>query len=86
MKKTKAIEDNWVPVWEEEFTFELTVPEIALLRVEVHEYDMSDKDDFGGQTVLPVAELLPGIRAVALYDRKGYKFKNVKLLMRFELV
>jgi hypothetical protein len=46
MKRTKAIEDNWVPVWEEEFTFHLTVPEIALLRVEVHEYDMSEKDDW----------------------------------------
>jgi len=84
MKRTKAIEDNWVPVWEEEFTFHLTVPEIALLRVEVHEYDMSEKDDFGGQTVLPVSELRPGIRAVALFDRKGNKLNNVKLLMRFE--
>uniref|UniRef100_A0A0D9X399 Phosphoinositide phospholipase C n=1 Tax=Leersia perrieri TaxID=77586 RepID=A0A0D9X399_9ORYZ len=84
MKKTKAIEDNWTPVWEEDFTFPLTVPEIALLRVEVHEYDMSEKDDFGGQTVLPVSELLPGIRAVALFDRKGNRFNSVKLLMRFE--
>ncbi|CAN6169344.1 unnamed protein product [Urochloa humidicola] len=86
MKKTKAIEDNWVPVWEEEFTFPMTVPEIALLRVEVHEYDMSEKDDFGGQTVLPVSELRPGIRAVALFDRKGNKYNHVKLLMRFEFV
>ncbi|KAF8775113.1 hypothetical protein HU200_004958 [Digitaria exilis] len=86
MKKTKAIEDNWVPVWEEEFSFPLTVPEIALLRVEVHEYDMSEKDDFGGQTVLPVSELRPGIRAVALFDRKGNKYNHVKLLMRFEFV
>ncbi|KAL6896807.1 hypothetical protein ACP4OV_007379 [Aristida adscensionis] len=84
MKKTKAIEDNWVPVWEEEFSFRLTVPEIALLRVEVHEYDMSEKDDFAGQTVLPVSELRPGIRAVELYNRRGTKFDNVKLLMRFE--
>lgn len=84
MKRTRAIEDNWVPVWEEDFTFKLTVPEIALLRVEVHEYDMSEKDDFGGQTVLPVSELIPGIRAVALHDRKGIKLNNVKLLMRFE--
>ncbi|CAN6200378.1 unnamed protein product [Urochloa humidicola] len=86
MKKTKAIEDNWVPVWEEEFTFPMTVPEIALLRVEVHEYDMSEKDDFGGQTVLPVSELRPGIRAVALFDRKGNRYSHVKLLMRFEFV
>jgi len=86
MKKTKAIEDNWVPVWGEEFSFVLTVPELALLRVEVHEYDMSEKDDFAGQTVLPVSELQPGIRAVALWDRKGNKYPHVKLLMRFEFV
>ncbi|KAL6598718.1 hypothetical protein ACP70R_046116 [Stipagrostis hirtigluma subsp. patula] len=86
MKKTKPIEDNWAPVWEDEFSFPLTVPEIALLRVEVHEYDMSEKDDFGGQTVLPVSELRPGIRAVALFDRRGNKYDNVKLLMRFEFV
>ena len=86
MKKTKPKEDNWVPVWNEEFTFDLTVPELALLRVEAHEYDMSEKDDFAGQTVLPVSELQPGIRAVALSDRKGNKYPNVKLLMRFEFV
>ncbi|KAG1339107.1 phosphoinositide phospholipase C 2 [Cocos nucifera] len=86
MKKTKAIEDDWTPVWNEEFTFPLTVPELALLRIEVHEYDMSEKDDFGGQTCLPVSELRPGIRAVPLFDRKGMKFKSVKLLMRFEFV
>ncbi|KAJ8620947.1 hypothetical protein MRB53_029476 [Persea americana] len=84
MKKTKAIEDNWAPVWNEEFIFPLTVPELALLRIEVHEYDMSEKDDFGGQTCLPVSELRSGIRAIPLCDRKGEKLKNVKLLMRFE--
>ncbi|ONK62497.1 uncharacterized protein A4U43_C07F4540 [Asparagus officinalis] len=86
MKKTKTIEDDWTPVWNEEFIFSLRVPELALLRVEVHEYDMSEKDDFGGQTCLPVSELRPGIRCVPLFDRKGNKFKSVKLLMRFEFV
>ncbi|XWS71572.1 hypothetical protein CRYUN_Cryun03dG0149400 [Craigia yunnanensis] len=86
MKKTKKKEDNWTPVWDEEFTFPLTVPELALLRVEVHEYDMSEKDDFGGQTCLPVSELKPGIRAVPLFDRKGKKLNSVRLLMRFEFV
>ncbi|URE07537.1 zinc finger CCCH domain-containing protein [Musa troglodytarum] len=86
MKKTKTIEDNWTPVWDEEFTFPLTVPELALLRIEVHEYDMSEKDDFGGQACIPVSELRPGIRAVPLFDRKGNKFKSVKLLMRFVFV
>uniref|UniRef100_A0A5B6YX02 Phosphoinositide phospholipase C n=2 Tax=Davidia involucrata TaxID=16924 RepID=A0A5B6YX02_DAVIN len=86
MKKTRTIEDNWIPTWDEEFVFPLTVPELALLRIEVHEYDMSEKDDFGGQTCLPVSELRTGIRAVPIYDHKGNKYKSVKLLMRFEFI
>ncbi|KAI3830004.1 hypothetical protein L1987_04136 [Smallanthus sonchifolius] len=86
MRKTKPKEDTWTPVWNEEFTFELTLPEIALLRIEVHEYDMSEKDDFAGQTCLPVSELRPGIRAVPLCDRKGYPYTAARLLMRFEFV
>ncbi|PKI31854.1 hypothetical protein CRG98_047740 [Punica granatum] len=86
MKKTKKKEDNWNPVWNEEFTFPLTVPELALLRIEVHEYDMSEKDDFAGQTVLPVWELKQGIRAVQLHNRKGEKYSSARLLMRFEFI
>ncbi|MQL88748.1 hypothetical protein Taro_021318 [Colocasia esculenta] len=82
-KRTRAIEDDWTPVWNDEFSFPLTVPELAVLRIEVHEYDMSERDDFGGQTYLPVSELMPGIRAVPLFDRKGAKFDSVRLLMRF---
>ncbi|KAJ0978237.1 hypothetical protein J5N97_013711 [Dioscorea zingiberensis] len=33
MKKTRTIEDDWTPVWNEEFTFPLSVPEIALFRI-----------------------------------------------------
>ncbi|KAL1825208.1 hypothetical protein DCAR_0313341 [Daucus carota subsp. sativus] len=86
MKKTKTLEDNWIPNWNEKFEFPLTVPELALLRIEVHEYDMSEKDDFGGQSCLPVSELRSGIRAVPLYSRKGDKYNSVKVLMRFEFV
>ncbi|XP_052186454.1 phosphoinositide phospholipase C 6-like isoform X2 [Diospyros lotus] len=84
--KTKVIEDDWAPVWDQEFTFPLTVPELALLRIVVREHDTSEKDDFGGQTCLPVSELKPGIRAVPLYNKKGEKLKSVKLLMRFQFV
>ncbi|KAL3837751.1 hypothetical protein ACJIZ3_022342 [Penstemon smallii] len=86
MKKTKALEDIWIPNWDEVFEFPLTVPELALLRVEVHEYDMSEKDDFAGQTCLPISELRKGIRSVPLHSRKGEKYKSVKLLMRIEFV
>ncbi|XP_057430197.1 phosphoinositide phospholipase C 2-like isoform X2 [Lotus japonicus] len=86
MKKTKAVEDNWLPSWNEVFEYPLTVPELALLRIEVHEYDMSEKDDFGGQSCLPVWELSSGIRAVPLHSRKGDKYNHVRLLMRFEFI
>ncbi|KAK7281149.1 hypothetical protein RIF29_08875 [Crotalaria pallida] len=84
-KKTKEISNNWFPVWDEEFEFSFTVPDLALLRIEVREHD-TEKDDFGGQTCLPVSELKPGFRSVPLYDEKGEKLKSVKLLMRFQFI
>lgn len=86
MKKTKIKEDNWTPIWNEEFSFPLTVPELALLRIEVHEYDMSEKDDFAGQTCLPVSELKTGIRTVPLFNRKGEKYSSSRLLMQFDFL
>ncbi|KAJ1426366.1 PLC-like phosphodiesterase, TIM beta/alpha-barrel domain superfamily [Sesbania bispinosa] len=84
IKRTRVIQDDWFPVWDEEFEFPLTVPELALLRIEVREYDKHEKDDFGGQTCLPVSELRSGFRVVPLYDQKSEKMKSVKLLMRFQ--
>ncbi|XP_071696710.1 phosphoinositide phospholipase C 6-like isoform X2 [Rutidosis leptorrhynchoides] len=86
MKRTKIKEDNWTPVWNEEFTFPLAVPELAILRIEVHDYNMSEKDDFAGQICLPVLELKPGIRAVPLCNRKGVQYTSTRLLMRFEII
>ncbi|XAR65939.1 Phosphoinositide phospholipase C [Bertholletia excelsa] len=85
-KKTRVIEDNWIPVWDEVFTFPLRVPDLALLRIEVLEHDRPEKDDFAGQTCLLVSELRPGIRVVPLYDMKGQKYRSVRLLMRFQFV
>ncbi|GLT52019.1 hypothetical protein SLA2020_253830 [Shorea laevis] len=86
MDETKKKNDNWTPVWDQEFTFALTVPKLALLRVEVRDRDEIDKDDFAGQTCLLVSELKQGIRAVPLYKKEGDKYDFVKLLMRFEFV
>ncbi|KAI6670924.1 hypothetical protein NL676_005809 [Syzygium grande] len=86
MRRTRAIEDDWTPVWNEEFEFPLTVPELAILRIEVLEYDTTGHHDFGGQTCLPVSELREGIRGVPLHSRKGVKYRSVKLLVRFEFL
>ncbi|XP_075634308.1 phosphoinositide phospholipase C 2-like isoform X3 [Castanea sativa] len=84
-KQTKAIEDDWLPVWDESFVFSLRVPELAVLRLEALEYDTTGVPDFGGQTCLPISELRNGIRAVPLNDKKGNPYKYVRLLVRFEM-
>lgn len=76
--------DQWAPVWNEEFTFPLTVPELAVLRIEVFDYDQAKTNDFAGQTCLPVSELKSGIRAVPLHDEKGDQYRHTRLLMRFQ--
>ncbi|KAI3694660.1 hypothetical protein L1987_77628 [Smallanthus sonchifolius] len=86
MCKTKSIEDDWWPIWDEVFEFPIRVPELALLRIEVKDNDTTKKNEFGGQTCLPVSELRTGIRCVPLYDKKGEKYKFIKLLMRFEFI
>ncbi|KHN20848.1 Phosphoinositide phospholipase C 6 [Glycine soja] len=82
-KKTKVMMNDSFPVWDEEFEFSLTVPELALLLIQVKDKDPG-KDDFSGQTCLPVSELKHGFRSVLLYNKQGEKFKSVKLLMRFQ--
>lgn len=86
MKKTKALENQWVPVWNQEFEFPLTVPEMALLRMEVYNYNISKSHDFAGQTCLPLWELKTGIRSVPLHNRKGEMYRSVRVLMRFDFV
>ncbi|XP_051143024.1 phosphoinositide phospholipase C 2-like [Andrographis paniculata] len=85
-RKTKIIDDTFIPTWDDLFVFPLTVPELALLRIEVRESDASGQTNFAGQTCLPVSELRQGIRAVPLYGRKGERYRYVRLLMRFEFV
>lgn len=83
---TAIIEDQWVPIWNKEFEFPLTVPELALLRIEVCEFDVDRRHGFGGQTCLPISELRSGIRAIPLYSKKGEIYEHVKLLIRFQIL
>ncbi|KAK1434841.1 hypothetical protein QVD17_00595 [Tagetes erecta] len=84
-KRTKRKNNTWTPVWNEEFTFPLAVPELALLRIVVYDHNMAQKNNFAGQICLPVSELRPGIHAVPLCNRKGDQYGSTRLLMRFEL-
>lgn len=48
------------PRWDMEFEFEVTVPDLALVRFMVEDYDSSSKNDFIGQSTIPWNSLKQG--------------------------
>lgn len=48
------------PRWDMEFEFEVAVPELALVRFVVEDYDASSKNDFIGQSTIPLNSLKQG--------------------------
>lgn len=82
--KTSVVDDTWSPHWNEEHVFTLKVPELALLRLEVRDRDEESKDEFEGQTCLPIHEIRDGYRCVQLYDKKGNELPGVKMLFHFQ--
>lgn len=48
------------PWWDTEFEFEVAVPELALVRFVVEDYDASSKNDFVGQSTIPLNSLKQG--------------------------
>ncbi|CAF2032993.1 hypothetical protein Bca4012_081177 [Brassica carinata] len=81
--RTETAVDQWFPIWKQEFLFQLSVPELALVWFRVQDYDNDTHNDFAGQTCLPLPELKSGIRAVRLHDRAGKPYKNSRLLVSF---
>ncbi|CAN0094489.1 unnamed protein product, partial [Scytosiphon promiscuus] len=70
-KSTKVIQDNgFNPIWNETSTFEITVPEVALMMFTVMDKDVN-ADDFIAQTVLPVKNIRKGYRSLRLYSSSG---------------
>lgn len=83
--KTKTIEDNgFNPVWQETFTFDICVPELALLKFLVYDEDFG-KNDFVAYRVLPIPLVRTGLRSVFLYDSKHAKIEFSSLLCRFTI-
>lgn len=48
------------PWWDTEFEFEVAVPDLALVRFVVEDYDASSKNDFIGQSTIPWNSLKQG--------------------------
>lgn len=48
------------PCWDETLTFQIRVPELALVRFVVEDYDTTSSNDFVGQFTLPLPNLREG--------------------------
>ncbi|XP_068604489.1 1-phosphatidylinositol 4,5-bisphosphate phosphodiesterase delta-1-like [Brachionichthys hirsutus] len=71
-EKTNYFENNgFNPVWNENFCFEVSVPDLALVRFAIRDHDSMSDDEFVGQYTLPFNSLKMGYRHVPLFNQNG---------------
>ncbi|XP_042365972.1 1-phosphatidylinositol 4,5-bisphosphate phosphodiesterase delta-1a isoform X2 [Plectropomus leopardus] len=71
-KETHYIENNgFNPSWNESFRFDVHVPELAMLRFVVEDYDSTSQNDLIGHYCLPLTSVQNGYRHVPLLTKRG---------------
>ncbi|XP_030629342.1 1-phosphatidylinositol 4,5-bisphosphate phosphodiesterase delta-1b isoform X2 [Chanos chanos] len=71
-KETEHIENNgFNPTWNENFQFDVYVPDLALVRFVVEDHDSTSDNEFIGQYTLPFKSLQNGYRHVPLLNKNG---------------
>lgn len=58
-------------MWNERFQFDIHVPELALVRFVVEDYDSTSQNDLVGQYCLPLTSVQNGYRHVPLLTKRG---------------
>ncbi|XP_059811761.1 1-phosphatidylinositol 4,5-bisphosphate phosphodiesterase delta-3-like [Hypanus sabinus] len=85
-KKTRHIENNgFNPVWNEALRFTINVPELALIRFLVEDYDSSSSNDFIGQFTLPFTSMKEGYRHIHLLARDSAPLSPATLFVRVRI-
>uniref|UniRef100_A0A3Q2PTQ6 Phosphoinositide phospholipase C n=1 Tax=Fundulus heteroclitus TaxID=8078 RepID=A0A3Q2PTQ6_FUNHE len=71
-KETNHIGNNgFNPSWNENFQFDVYVPDLALVRFLIMDHDSTSDDEFVGQFMLPFNSLKMGYRHVPLLNKNG---------------
>ncbi|XP_016318518.1 1-phosphatidylinositol 4,5-bisphosphate phosphodiesterase delta-1-like [Sinocyclocheilus anshuiensis] len=71
-KQTHHIDNNgFNPVWNTKFQFTIHVPELALVRFVVEDYDAASSNDLVGLYTLPFTSMQNGYRHVPLLTKRG---------------
>nr|XP_057922783.1 1-phosphatidylinositol 4,5-bisphosphate phosphodiesterase delta-1b isoform X2 [Doryrhamphus excisus] len=71
-KETSTVENNgFNPEWNENFQFDIYVPELALVRFLVEDHDSTSDNEFVAQYTLPLNSLKMGYRHMPLLNKNG---------------
>ncbi|KAJ8344789.1 hypothetical protein SKAU_G00289820 [Synaphobranchus kaupii] len=80
--KTPRVNNNgFNPMWDCTLTFQLQVPELALVRFVVEDHDHTTKNDFVGQFTLPFTSFRTGYRHVHLLKADGSSLSPATLFI-----
>ncbi|KAA8580732.1 hypothetical protein FQN60_013690 [Etheostoma spectabile] len=86
-KETNYINNNgFNPTWNEKFTFDINVPELAMLRLLVEDHDSASYNDFVGQYCLPLTSIQNGYRRVPLLTKRGDVICSAGLFLHLMLM
>ncbi|XP_077409858.1 1-phosphatidylinositol 4,5-bisphosphate phosphodiesterase delta-1a isoform X2 [Vanacampus margaritifer] len=86
-KETHHIDNNgFNPMWNERFQFDIHVPELAILRLVVEDYDAMSANDLIGQYCLPVTCVQNGYRHVPILDKNGDVISSAGLFVHIMLL
>ncbi|NXI24768.1 PLCZ1 phosphodiesterase, partial [Sterrhoptilus dennistouni] len=79
-KKSSVIKSNALcPKWNETFSFNIQVPELAMIRFCVEDEVSLSSNEFLGQYTLPVTSLNTGYRKIPLISKDGIKLESASL-------
>ncbi|XP_054478661.1 1-phosphatidylinositol 4,5-bisphosphate phosphodiesterase delta-1-like isoform X2 [Anoplopoma fimbria] len=81
-KETSVVGNNgFNPAWNENFQFDVYVPELALVRFTIEDHDSTSDNEFVGQYTLPFNSLKMGYRHVPLLNKNGDLLPSARLFV-----
>ncbi|KAJ7322117.1 hypothetical protein JRQ81_018404 [Phrynocephalus forsythii] len=86
-KQTRVVENNgFKPSWNEAFDFKIDVPQLAVVRFMVEDFDASTKNDFIGQFTTPFTSLKQGYRHIHLLTKNGDPYPSATLFVHINIL
>uniref|UniRef100_A0A1A8SNC5 Phosphoinositide phospholipase C n=1 Tax=Nothobranchius rachovii TaxID=451742 RepID=A0A1A8SNC5_9TELE len=86
-KETQYINNNgFNPMWNERFEFTIQVPELAIVRFLVEDYDAASANDFIGMYCLPLTSVQNGYRHIPLLTKRGDIIPSAGLFVHLMLL